>query len=158
MVTRNKQKNRNKKNGFSLVEVLIAMAILAIIGSAFLGALYTGIKATELAQLKTTAESLGRSQVEYLKRPNTYDAISPYDEGSGTLKYSTSSDIVLPPGFLIDSDAIRLSRNVINEETLQYELVPSNPTSNDNGIQSITITVTYNSEVILILQDYLVDR
>ncbi|MEN8615262.1 prepilin-type N-terminal cleavage/methylation domain-containing protein [Dehalogenimonas sp. THU2] len=147
-----------KKNGFSLIEVIIAMAILVIIGSAFLGALYTGIKATELANLRTTAESIGRSQIEYLKRPNTYDAISPYDVDSVTLKYSTSPDIVLPPNFMIETDAIRLSRNVLDEDTLQYELIPSNPSNIDNGIQSITITISYKNEIILILEDYLVDR
>ena len=58
---------RNEK-GFSLVEVLVALALLGIIGAAFLSGLATASKSILIADERTTAESLARSQMEYVKK------------------------------------------------------------------------------------------
>ncbi|WP_165802733.1 type IV pilus modification PilV family protein [Dehalogenimonas alkenigignens] len=58
---------RLKKNGFSIIEVLIAMMILGIIAAAFLLALVTASKAIALADIRTVSESLARSQLEVIK-------------------------------------------------------------------------------------------
>ncbi len=67
---------KNEK-GFALIEVIIAVALLGIISVAFLGALATASKAIFVSDERATAESLARSQMEYIKIQD-YDATS-YD-------------------------------------------------------------------------------
>jgi prepilin-type N-terminal cleavage/methylation domain-containing protein len=60
-------KSLRKEKGYTLIEVIIALAIFAIISVAFLVALVTSEKALLLAQERTMAESLARSQMEVVK-------------------------------------------------------------------------------------------
>jgi prepilin-type N-terminal cleavage/methylation domain-containing protein len=53
--------------GFTIIEVLIALAILGMVAVAFLSALATASTALILADERTTAESLTRAQLEYVK-------------------------------------------------------------------------------------------
>lgn len=53
--------------GQSLIEVLIAIAILGVVAVAFFSALGTNSKAIIIADEQTTAESLARSELEYVK-------------------------------------------------------------------------------------------
>ena len=69
---------KNEK-GFALIEVVIAIALLGIIGAGFLMALSGASKALILADERTTAESLARSQMEYVKSQgyaSSYDTIA----------------------------------------------------------------------------------
>ena len=75
---------RSMKNekGFTLIEVLVALAILGLIAVTFLMALSTASKAIIIADERTTAESLARSQMEYIKEQDynvagTYATITP---------------------------------------------------------------------------------
>ncbi len=63
---------KNEK-GFSLIEVIIALALLGIIAVAVLGGLATASNTLAIADERTTAESLARSQMEYAKN-QTYAA------------------------------------------------------------------------------------
>jgi len=56
------------ERGFTFVEVVIALAILGVIAAGFLMALATASKAIIIADERTTAESLARSQMEYVKK------------------------------------------------------------------------------------------
>jgi len=53
--------------GFSLLETLVAVAILAAIGVAFVNGLMMVSKGTGMHQRRATASSLAQSQVEYVK-------------------------------------------------------------------------------------------
>ena len=73
-----------KKNerGFSLIEVLVALAILGLVAVAFLGGLATANKAMFIADKRTTAESLARTEMEYIKNQPyavSYDPSIPDD-------------------------------------------------------------------------------
>ena len=129
---------RHSSKGFSLIEVLIALAILGLVAAAFLGGLATASKAMFIADKRTTAESLARSQMEYVKNQD-YDAIN------DPPVYAKLLDI--PDGFNIDDiTAFRLDPN-------------DNGTENDDGIQKIIVTVRLDtSEVIILLEDYKVNR
>ncbi len=61
------------ESGVSLLETLVALAILGLIAVAFLGGLTTAARATIIADEQATAESLARSQMEYVKS-YTYDS------------------------------------------------------------------------------------
>ena len=126
---------KNEK-GFTLIEVLIAMAILGIVATGFLMALSTASKAIILADERTTAESLARSQMEDIKK-QTYDETDPYDYEQAGVESSTH------PGYFISVDADPLN----------------NP---DDGIQKIIVKI-YHGEVVIgeeviTLEGYKVDR
>ena len=69
----NQKLMRNQK-GISLIEVIIALAILGVIAVAFLGGLMTSLKAVSIADERSTAQSLSQSQMEYVKSLNYTDA------------------------------------------------------------------------------------
>ena len=58
---------KNEK-GFSLLEVLMALMLMGIIAVAFLTGIASSSRAVLVADQKTTAESLARSQMEYVKK------------------------------------------------------------------------------------------
>ena len=127
---------KNEK-GFALIEVIIAIALLGIIGIAFLGALSTASKALFLADERATAESLARSQMEYVK-------IQDYAATNDPPQYSLLSNI--PDNYTIAITPERLDPN-------------GDGTGNDDGIQKITVTVGHLSKPsVIILEDYKVDR
>ena len=127
---------RNEK-GFTLIEVIVAMALLGIIAIAFLGGLATASKAIIIADERATAESLARSQMEYVKNQD-------YDGVNNPPQYTLLSDT--PADYTIVIDAVRLDPN-------------GDGTDNDDGIQKITVTVDHlEKPEVITLEDYKVDR
>ena len=122
----------NSEKGFTILEVLVAIALLGILGVAFLGGLSTASKALFLADERTTAESLARSQMEYVKN-EMYDNTDPYKYEQTDVP---SSD---DPAYTISVDAEPLN-------------------TPDDGIQKITVTVNHHSKQVITLEDYKVDR
>ena len=107
-----------RSRGFSLIEVVIAIALIGIIGATILSALSTATLTLIIADRRATAESLARSQIEYVKDLLPYDSEDPqWYEHPGV----ESSDY---PGYFVS----------VSAEPLH------NP---DDGIQLITVTVTY---------------
>ena len=119
-----------KEKGFSLVEVIIALALLGIIAVTVLGALSTASKAIFIADERATAESLARTEMEYVKTC-TYD----YYEGGVSPSYE-QVDVESPthPGYFISVEAIPIDPDT--GEAL------ANP-DDDEGIQKIIVTVKH---------------
>ena len=96
------------ERGVGLIEVLIALAILGLVAAAFLSGLATATKAVFIADERTTAESLARSQMEYVKNQGYKDAdiFNPYDPGppptGGEVTYDKITGI--PDGYTIWSE------------------------------------------------------
>ena len=124
------------EGGAGLVEVLAAVAIMAIVLTIFLSALSTGSFGVSAVRERVTAENLARSQLEYTKN-YTY-SVTPYPT------------IVPPAGYAITIG-------------ISYWFSPTNTfTSNpsaDSGMQWITVTV-YHSELTptFTMEEYKVDR
>ena len=57
-----------KEGGFSLIEVLVSLAILCIIAAGSLSGIATASKAVFIADERATAKNLAESQVEYVKK------------------------------------------------------------------------------------------
>lgn len=92
-----------KKNerGFSLIEVVIALLLLGIIGVALLSGLATASKAIYIADERATAESLARSQMEYVKKqPYATSYTAPIDAEYTDAGYSA----VIADRFLQDTN------------------------------------------------------
>jgi len=67
------------QRGFSLIEILVALALLSIISVAFLRGLFTTSQAVAVSQESVVAESLARSQVESIKAQD-YILVAEYDD------------------------------------------------------------------------------
>ena len=148
---------QGSSRGFTILEVVIAIALLGIIAISILTALSTASAALIIADRRATAESLARSQMEYIKNQGSQSGYIDYSEsghgeydeiGGYTENYSV--DIIVEP---------------INPAT--YEPYPydegEGAFQQDDGIQLITVTVNYyivgaeNKEVErqFTLEDYL---
>ena len=128
---------RGSSRGFSMLEVVIAIALLGIIAVSVLTALQTAAMALISADRRATAESLARTQMEWV-RYSDYD----HDLAEGHPQYSLDPQIesALPPGFSVDTTAIRLNKDVDPDD--------------DDGIQHITVTVSHEDRVVVTLEDY----
>jgi len=151
---------KNEK-GFSLIEVMIAIALLGIIGVAFLGALATASTALFIADERATAESLARSQMEFVKNQDYKDAISVADGGTGEAAYDKIDALDIPVGYVICS----VNRAGDTVEDIIYG-VPwdSDPAVNqaanvDAGLQRIKLIIKHlDKPEVITLEGYKVDR
>ena len=131
-----------KKNekGLTLIEVIIAVALLGIIVVAFFGALSTASKALFIADEQATAESLARTEMEYVKSVDYVTAPWSYQLPSTPPWWDASH--TLPAGY--DNYTVNVSAAPLPGP--------------DDGIQKITVTVSYLGDMVLTLEDYKVDR
>ena len=60
-------KVRNSQNGFILIEILVGLALLGLITVGILNGLSTTFKGIDVSQERVAAESLAKSQIEYIK-------------------------------------------------------------------------------------------
>ena len=130
-----------KQEGFTLIEVLVAIAILGIIGVGFLLAMAGAYKGNILADERATADSLARLEMEYVKT-------SPYIQAPWSYTIPGS-----PPSW--DASRISLPSESSNY-SIDVQATLLHPT--DDGIQVITITVNHQGNPVLTLSNYKVDR
>lgn len=57
----------HRQRGFTLIEVLVAIGILAVLGATLFSGLSVGAKSNLVAARRSTASALAASQMEYLK-------------------------------------------------------------------------------------------
>jgi len=77
---KNRWKGREGERGFSLVETVIAIALLGIVAVAFLGALSTASRSIFIADERATAESLARTEMEYVRNQDYTTAPQAYEK------------------------------------------------------------------------------
>lgn len=115
-----------------MIETLIALAILGIVAATFLSGLTTTAKSTIIADERATAESLTRSQMEWVKKA-TYVY--------GATEYSAA---LIPDGKDYANYSATIAAEALN--------------SPDDGIQRITVTIKHLDKEIIRLTGYKVDR
>ena len=128
------------QKGLTLVEVVIAVALFGIIAAGLFMALNVSHKVTGSTNRLTIAESLTRSELEYIKA-------CPYDSSldPGHPQYDVDPNLTIPPGYSIDVTAERLDPE-------------GDGTDNDDGIQKVTVEVDFEGELIVTTVAYKVDR
>ncbi len=131
--------------GVSLIETLIALGLLGAIGAAFLSGLFTVSKATILADEQAVAESVARSEIEYIQGQDYIDySVDPHDV----------YDEITPPA----SYSIELTTTPIVPATgLPYGQT-GGVFEQDQEIQKITVTIERGDKSVLIIEDYKVKR
>ena len=121
------------EGGVGLIEMLVALAILGAVAVAFLSGLATTSKADIIDDEQATAESLARSQMEWIRDVDyIYEATG----------YSPAT---LPEDIL---DYINYSV-IVAAEPLHDP---------DDGIQKITVTVKRVDKEVVTLEDYKIDK
>jgi prepilin-type N-terminal cleavage/methylation domain-containing protein len=118
--------------GFSLIEVLVSILIIGAIIMVVPGAIATANKTTVTNNKHTTAESLARSQMDYLQSQT-------YIKLQNPPVYAVLTSI--PAGYQVTASAVRLDPK-------------GNGTTFDDGLQKLTVNVKYNNQVEYTLVDY----
>jgi type II secretory pathway pseudopilin PulG len=116
---------KNNEKGSLLVQTLVAIAIVAIIGTAVLSALSTTSQAVRVSNERDNAANLAMSQMEYIKKLNMQTEYTPASIPSEYVGYSVKAPISV--------------------ESISQR---------DSNIQKITITIVYQNREIFTLQDY----
>ena len=130
----------NKESGFSLIEILVALGILAAVAVVFLLGISTSSKAVMVSQEAVAAESLAKSELEYVKSVTYLNAPWSYQLPSSPPSWDPTHS--LPDGY--------------DGYSVQVDAVPNHAT--DDGIQQITVTITRNGETTYTLVGYKVNR
>jgi Tfp pilus assembly protein PilV len=119
------------QEGVGLVEVLVAVAIVGMTVVALLAALSTGSIGVATSDEQVTAANLARSQLEYTR----------------SQPYADFYETVTPP-----------AGYAVSVQTASVPDATSVPGADSTTIQKITVTVTRNSETLLTVEDFKVDR
>ncbi|HEY55002.1 MAG TPA: type II secretion system protein [Dehalococcoidia bacterium] len=151
---------KNEK-GFTLIGVMIALALLGVIAVAFLGALATASHAIIVADEHATAESIARSQMEYVKN-QPYIPATDYDPdvpGSGQVTYEILTVLTdIPDGYVIcsiDRNGYTVPNAVFG---VPWDSQNNQPADTDSGIQRISLIIMHYDKEIMTLENYKVNR
>jgi prepilin-type N-terminal cleavage/methylation domain-containing protein len=122
--------------GFSLVEVLLAVALIGVLSLSVPSALAGANRATLKTNQHIVAENLARSQMDYVQS-------QPYDSENITPVYALIPDIPTPYS-IVTPMAQRLDPK-------------GDGTANDDGLQRITVGVKHGDTIVFTLIDFKVN-
>ncbi len=134
------KKVRSRQKGFLLIEILVGLALLGAITVALLNGMSTAFKGISVSQERVAAESLAKSQIEYIKVQD-YILVADYNPNDPANRYE-----------LIDIPA-DLSSTGYSIEINTPQIVTS---SNETGfeLQSVKVTVKRSEQGKLIITFY----
>ena len=139
------------EKGVGLIEVLIALAILGLVAVAFLSGLTTASRALIIADERTTAESLAKSQMEYVKQ-------QPYEFAADDSQVEYEPISGIPAGYTICSIS-RAGTTASSTHPGYFISVDADPLHDpDDGIQKITVVVKHGDKEVITLEGYKVNR
>jgi hypothetical protein len=144
-------KLKKREEGISLVEVLIALALLGMIAAGFLMAIFTSMKASFIADERTTAESIARSQIEFVKEQD-------YIEATGIGGEVIYLEIIgIPDGYTVWS-INRAEETVEDIVGIPWDSQNNIARGDDVGLQRIKLLIRHYGKDILTLEGYKVDE
>jgi prepilin-type N-terminal cleavage/methylation domain-containing protein len=149
---------RKGERGISLIEVLIALAVLGIIAVTFLTALAVSGNSVAMTDEDATAESIARSQLEYIRQQvyiwaqpgedRLYPLIDLDEEYSSYSIWSVNRNGEVVQGIGEDAGVVAVPWNSEENE----------PRTGDIGLQRIRLVIKNHGEEVLVLETYKVDR
>ena len=107
-----------EQTGFSLLEVLIALGILAAIGVVFMTSLSTAHRSVGALDEQTQAEALIRSQLEKIKDV-------PYQDSEGSGWYQDQRIVDLPPQYSLSINVQDITPNPSPQLTTLHAITVS---------------------------------
>ena len=128
---------KNREAGFTFIEVLIAILLLSLVGLMIFMTLTFSSRQTLSADVRSTAESIARSEMEYIKN-------LPYDAVHNPPQYTAE-----PLSDLVGSDISWTITTSFSRLDPKHDL-----TGNDEGIQKISVTVFNNGTSVLTVEGY----
>jgi type II secretory pathway pseudopilin PulG len=81
-VTKARGRSRNDEQGFTIIDVTVALALLAIVASSLAGVFWTAIRTAGVADARTAGASLASREIESI-RAVSYDTIGFYTDQTG---------------------------------------------------------------------------
>jgi prepilin-type N-terminal cleavage/methylation domain-containing protein len=148
---------RGSSSGLTLIEVLVALALFAIIAIAFAGGLGTASKAVLTADIRTNAESLARTQMEYVKNQDYYPA-----PDGGVFNYTKIAYEDIPEGYTIwsvDRDGVPVNGDAFDPIiAIPWDSENNEDAPEDNGLQKITLVIKHEGTYVITLEGYKVYR
>ena len=121
------------EKGISTIEVLVSIVLLGLVGVSYLGGVGTGTQATIITQEQAVAESLVRSEAEYVKGERCgYQYFAS--------EYPVDPTLSIPEGWTVPPPAVVPVHGI------------------DDGMQEVTVTAQHQGETVLSIVIYKVDR
>jgi type II secretory pathway pseudopilin PulG len=144
---------KNEK-GASLVEVIVAIGLIGVVATAFFMAFFVATKSTAVADERTTAESLARTQIEFVKR-QVYET----ETLTSTAEY-LEIDLSENPHYSVSSLNHRTDTVVEKIIATPWDSNADIPEDqgDDYGLQKITLVVFHDNNEVLRLEGYKVDE
>ena len=132
---------RSAELGLTLIEIIIAMGILAVVAATFLLGISSSSTAVMVSQERVAVDSLAKSQMEFIKSQD-YVMTDEYDSGDPDFSYQL---IAIP------ADLVQRGYEIIIHD-------PEDVPGGDENIQTITVEVTRNGETAFTLIGYKVNN
>ncbi len=122
------------QRGFTLIELILAVAILGAIGVGLLNALDTNAKATRTLDERVTAANLATAYFEAIKATSTYATTEPYYDDA-------VAGITIPPQYDVDVN-IQFPSNIYVDVEDDITYFTWSNTYSGETFQKITITIS----------------
>lgn len=147
----NEAKHKRIESGMTLIEVLIAVALIGIIGAAIMMGLGTTSKVLIATDERSTAESLARSAMEEIKMQLYIHAD---EDGEATYDVSIGA-----PGYSICSVSFEGDTQAVVEgiRGVPWSVENNEPSTSDNGLQKIELVIKHEDREIFRLAGFKVD-
>jgi len=140
---------RGSSRGFSMLEVVIAIALLGIIAVSVLTALQTAALALISADQRATAENLARTQMEWVKVQGYKEA----PNGGEVIYKKIEINPDESPGYTIWS--INRDDEVVTDVIgIPWDSGNSTAVYQDKGLQRIKVVIKYDDKVVVTLEDF----
>jgi len=120
-------KVRNSQKGFILIEILVGLALLGIIAAGFVNGLSTTFTGVTVSQERVTAESLAKSQIEYIKVQD-YIPLAEYDPVTNCYELIDIPADLVAAGYTVE---------ITSPEAIISDVIE---------LQSVTVAVKRNGE------------
>lgn len=131
---------RKAEPGMTLIEILVALAIIAAVAVVFLLGMSVSSKGVMVSQERVAVDSLAKSELEYVKSTAYNNAPWAYQLPSGYPTWDPTHS--LPNGY--NGYSIQVTADLVH--------------TTDDGIQQITVTVTHPGQPDFSLVGYKVNR
>ncbi len=131
-----------EQKGFSFIEILVSLALLSMIGVAFLNGLFTTSKIVAISQESVAVESLAKSQIERIKS-QAYVTVADYNPADPAYRYHLIS---IPADLAAAGYSVEINPPVV--------IIPA---GGGFELQSVAVVIKRNGEEVFTISIYRVE-